>query len=132
MGSPNVAVVEAFFDAISSRDVDAIEALSHPEVEVDATAIGADLGRYTGRAGMVRYFEDLWSASAEMSARVVETIEAGDRVAAVVDIRVRGAASGVVVEGRYGAWYELRGGLIAIARVFPSLEAALADAGIAR
>jgi ketosteroid isomerase-like protein len=130
MGSANLAVIERFFDAINRRDLDAIEALCHPEVETDASTIGVDLGRYSGRAGMVEYLEQLWAAG-EISLAVAEAVESGARVAVVVDLRRRGGASGIAMDGRYGAWYELRDGLIAVARIFPAFDDALADAGIA-
>ena len=106
--------------------------LLDPEVEWDATnTMIFDLDRvYHGPEG-VRGFWREWLRAWETVEFQYELIEAGDRVVALIDQRMRGRSTGIEVPlGRYAQLYTFRDGLIVHWKLYESQAEALRAAGV--
>ena len=129
MSQGNVEIVRAAVDAFNRRDVDAFQALTAPDVEVDwSRSRGLEAGVYRGRdelARFIRTFETFESVVVEPE----EFIEAGDFVVFANTSRFRGR-DGIETLARSGFLYELRAGLVTRICLYPEMGDALDAAGV--
>ena len=102
-----------------------------PEIEMDATdAAALDLnGVYRG-AGAVRQFWQQWFSAWETLQFDYELTDAGERVVALLDMRMRGRSSGIEVPFGKFAWVaRFRNGLIVHVQLYMRQREALEAAG---
>ena len=101
------------YEAWSSRDVETIVSIVHPESEA-RPILGANIGAgvYAGREGARRWFEDLHQEWEAFETRVTDTEERGDRTLCTIHVRARGRASGAAIEGEMYHVLEFRDGLV--------------------
>jgi ketosteroid isomerase-like protein len=114
MSRENVELLRAAFENFLAGKSDFGAELLHPEVEWDASDTAAlDIrGVYRG-AEAVRQFWREWLAAWETVQFEYELVDAGDRVVALVDQRMRGRSTGIEVPfGKYAHVYTFRDGLI--------------------
>jgi ketosteroid isomerase-like protein len=119
---------EAFLAGKSEFGVELLD----PDVEWDVSEGPAfDIrGIYRGVEG-VRQFWRGWLAAWETIQFEYELLDAGDRVVALIDQRMRGRSTGIEVPaGKYGAVYTFRDGLIVHYRFYASQSDALEAAGL--
>ena len=119
MSQENVDVVREQFRALA-RDLDAVSAFWHPEIDWRAIEGAADdVGVMKGHDALRRYYEDWASSFEQLRAEVDEVLfDADDRVAVSVRNSGRGRVSGVVTEGRYYVACTVRDGQIVRGREY--------------
>jgi ketosteroid isomerase-like protein len=132
MSQENVELLRGAFDEFLAGKHDFGAELVHPEVEWDAS--GMDLldssGVYRGPEG-VRDFWRKWLAAWETLLFEYELVEAGDRVVALIDQRMRGRSSGIEVAiGKYAHVYTFRDGLIVHWKLYADQSEALEAVGL--
>jgi uncharacterized protein len=114
MSRENVELVRAAFEKFLAGRSDFGVELLDPDVEWDASEIPApDIsGVYRGPEG-VRQFWREWLAAWETVQFEYRLVDAGDRVLALIDQRMRGRSTGIEVPlGEYAHVYTFRDGLI--------------------
>jgi len=132
MSEENVEALRAAFENVLAGRSDFGAELLDPEVEWDASDIAAlDIGGVYRGAQAVRQFWREWLAAWETVQFDYELVEAGDRVVALIDQRMRGRSTGIEVPfGKYAHVYTFRNGLIVHWKGYMSHSEALAAAGL--
>ena len=131
MSQENVDVVRAAYDAFNRRDLDALWPLLDPECEVDlANSMGFDRSKYSGREGVLKFFESYWDSFDSITIEVEECIEGRDAVVVVIRAIGRGLGSGVEVDARGPHAWSFRGGRVVSVGLHEHLEDALDVAGL--
>jgi ketosteroid isomerase-like protein len=128
----NVEALRAAFQNFLAGRSDFGAELLDPEVEWDASDIAAlDIGGVYRGAEAVRQFWRDWLAAWETVQFDYELVDAGDRVVAVVDQRMRGRSTGIEVPfGKYAHVYTFRNGLIVHWKGYMSHSEALEAVGL--
>jgi ketosteroid isomerase-like protein len=113
MASAHEITVRAADDAANRRDMDAILAGTHAEVEVHPV-LGANLGAnvYRGHAGIREWTKDLWGEWDSFETSVGRVVERGDRLLYPVALSGRGRASAAPFEAEIFHVTTMRDGLI--------------------
>jgi ketosteroid isomerase-like protein len=132
MSQENVELLrEAFERFLAGRSDFGVELLD-PQVEWDASDLqifdGAAM--YRGVEGVQSFWRE-WLAAWETVAFEYELIDAGDRVLALIDQRMRGRSSGIEVPlGKYAHLYTFKNGLIVRWKGYLNQSAALEAVGL--
>jgi ketosteroid isomerase-like protein len=133
MSVENVEKVRAAFDDFLAGKPGWGNDLLDPDVEWDATnSLIFDISRlYHGRAG-VREFWREWLSAWETVRFEYELVDAGDRVVALIDQRMRGRSTDIEVAlGKYAHVYTFENGLVTHWKMYESQAEALEVAGLA-
>ena len=111
--------IRVAYEAWSSRDIDALLEVVHPESEA-RPILGANIGAsvYLGRDGLREWFEDLHREWETFETRVTGAEERGDRVLLTIQVHARGRASGIEIDDELYHLVEFRDGLIARLEAF--------------
>src|SRR6478736_3366444 len=81
MSRENVEVVERSLDAYQRRDIEAMRAVNHPDMELDWSASrGFQAGVYRGFDEALRFYREYFTVFDEIRFESVSFIEAGDSV----------------------------------------------------
>jgi ketosteroid isomerase-like protein len=104
-----------------------------PEIEWDCSAHPVpDLaGVFKGEEAVLEWWRQ-WLAAWEVEATGIEyeLVDAGDRVVALINMRMRGRSTGIeVVSGRFAMLYTFRDGLVVRARFYGRWSEALEAVG---
>src|SRR5215212_809844 len=132
MSLENVERLRAAFDSFLAGESEWGGDLLHPEIVWDATnSLVFDISRvYHGPAG-VREFWREWLSAWETVRFEYELLDAGERVVALIDQRMRGRATHIDVPlGKYAHLYTFENGLITHWKRYESQAGALAAAGL--
>ena len=132
MTSQNVERLRQAFDGFLAHESEWGADLLHPEVVWDATnsQIFDISGVYHGREGVGRFWRE-WLGAWETVQFDYELVEAGDRVVALIDQRMRGRSTDIEVPlGKYAHLYTFRDGLIVHWKLYESQAEALRAAGV--
>jgi hypothetical protein len=132
MSQENVELLRRAMQEFLAGDRDFGAGLVHPDVEWDASDMDLldTTGFYRGPEG-VREFWRKWLSAWETVQFEYELVEAGDRVVALFDQRMRGRSSGIEVAlGKYAHVYTFRDGLIVHFKLYRNQAEALAAAGL--
>lgn len=132
MTRENVERLREAFDSFLARKSEWGGDLLDPEVEWDATNSQIfDISRvYHGRDG-VREFWREWLGAWETVRFEYELVDAGNRVVALIDQRMRGRSTAIEVPlGKYAHLYTFRDGLIVHWKLYESQSEALEAAGL--
>jgi len=92
----NLDVIRKWLEAWNSTDLDTFAGLFDGDAEVMTDPLWMEAGPFIGRAAVMSWYEGLkesWEGHDEIVLR--ELFEAGDKVVARLDWRVRGRASGI-------------------------------------
>jgi len=103
-----------------------------PEIELDASeAPVLDIaGVYRGRDAVQRFWRE-WLAAWETFRFDYELVDAGDRVAMLLDLRMRGRSMGIDVPFDKVAWvFSYRGGLLIHQKLYMDQAEALKAVGL--
>jgi ketosteroid isomerase-like protein len=105
--------------------------LLDPEVEWDASDAALDVtGIYHGQEGVQQFWRG-WLAAWETVQFEYELVDAGDRVVALIDQRMRGRSTGIEVSrGKYAQVFTFRDGLIVHWKLYMDQSEALEAAGL--
>jgi ketosteroid isomerase-like protein len=121
-----------FAEAVTSGDVGAAVAITHPEVEFHSV-LGISGRAYLGHAGIRQYFEDVASAWGEWSVEVERIAEGTDgRVAIVMTMHATGKGSGAALAERTAHVWTLADGRLAHNLPFRDPDEALRELGLAQ
>jgi ketosteroid isomerase-like protein len=127
----NIDLVRRVFDAFTARDIDAMLALSSPEIEFwGPTASFAREGKpYRGHEGLRQYFDDVASVWRTLEVVPHDFRDLGDRVLVIGRVYARGAGGYISDSPTQWLW-GVRGDQVVWGRVFTSRAEALAAAGL--
>jgi ketosteroid isomerase-like protein len=129
MSQENVDVVRRAIDAYNRRDLQAMKAEAHLDVEVDWSASrGLEAGVYRGFEETDAFYEN-WFDMFEIRLEPERLIESGDRVLVPNTALTRGR-DGIETVARSCIVYELRGGKIARICLYQETRDALEAAGL--
>jgi ketosteroid isomerase-like protein len=132
MSQENVDRLRGAFERFLAGRSDFGVELLDPQVEWDATdtPVLDSAAVYRGVEGVQRYWRE-WLAAWETVQFEYELVDAGDRVVALVDQRMRGRSTGIEVSlGKYAHLYTFRNGLIVHWKAYRSQSDALEAAGL--
>jgi ketosteroid isomerase-like protein len=131
-----VRAAEIAFAAYNRRDLDAITAGFHPEIEYYPYRQFVEAGLaepvYHGPEGYRRYVEatyDVWGPEG-VKLEPTEVIDAGDRLVLLADMPMRAQGSGVTLTEKYGSVWWLRDGLVGRVDDFLDQAEALRAGGV--
>jgi ketosteroid isomerase-like protein len=132
MSHENVEVLRAAFENFLAGGRDWGAELLDPEIEWDASDFTLiDMGGvYHGPEGVQQFWRD-WLVAWETVQFEYRLVDAGHRVVALVDQRMRGRSTGIEVPfGKYAHVYTFRDGLIVHWKLYRSQSEALAAVGL--
>jgi ketosteroid isomerase-like protein len=116
----DIEVVKATFAAFAARDLDAVLALSHPDIELTAVT-GEHAGRihpYRGHDGVREYFRDIAELWEELHLTPREFREAGNLI--LVTGKVSARSRSRTVTGSTGWLWRVLDGKVVLIRVYES------------
>jgi ketosteroid isomerase-like protein len=122
----DIEVVKATFAAFAARDLEAVLALSDPDIEFSAVT-GEHAGRtdpYRGHDGMRQYFRDVASVWEELHLTPREFRASGDLV--LVTGKVSARSRNRTISGSTGWLWRVRDGKVVYGRVYASAADAIA------
>ena len=130
MSQENVEIVRRAIEAFNRRDVDALEALNHPDIEIDWSAsVGPEPRIYRGQEEVALFYNDYLGIFDRVQLVPDRFIESGDSVVVPNAAQLRGR-DGIKTVARSTLVYELRGGLIARVCLYQETAEALEAAGL--
>jgi len=132
MSQANVELLREVFEVfLAGKSQFGLE-LADPEIEWDSSELPVpDIsGVYRGKEA-VREFWRQWLAAWDTVQFEYELVDAGDRVVALIDQRMRGRSTGIEVPfGKYAHVYTFKDGLIVHLKLFMSQSKALESVGL--
>jgi ketosteroid isomerase-like protein len=130
MSQENVELVRTTILAFNRRDLEALTALNHFDVQVDWSASrGVEAGVYQGWDEVLRFYQRYFEAFEEIEIEPDRFIEAGDSVVVPNHGQVRGR-DGVEAVARSALVFEVRSGRIARICLFQETHEALEAVGL--
>ena len=130
MSQENVEVARQALDAFSRRDVDAMRALNHPDMELDWSAShGFQAGVYRGFDAALRFWAEYFEAFQEIVFEPISFIDAGESVVVPNVARQRGR-DGIEVSARSALVYTVRSRRITRICLYQETEEALKAVGL--
>jgi ketosteroid isomerase-like protein len=132
MSQENVERLRQAFDNFLAGKSEWGAELLDPNVEWDGTnALIFDIDRvYHGQEGVRQYWRE-WLSAWETVQFEYELVDAGDRVVALIDQRMRGRSTGIEVPlGKYAHVYTFKNGLIVHWKLYESQSEALEAVGL--
>jgi ketosteroid isomerase-like protein len=129
MSHENVEIVKQAIAAYNRRDLDAIRALNHPDVELDWSASrGLEAGVYQGEEEVLRFYQNFLEIF-EVNFEPDRFIESGDSVVVPNSAQVRGR-DGIETVARSALVFEIRNGRVARLCLFQETREALEAVGL--
>ena len=130
MSQENVDVARRSIDAYNRRDVEALRALDHPDIELDFSASrGVEAGVYRGVEAVLRLQRTYFETFEEIVIKPDRFIDAGDSVVVPNVSRSRGRG-GIEVPARSTFVFTVRDGEITRICLYQELEQALEAVGL--
>ena len=129
MSRENVELARRCVDAFNERDLDALLALMHEDVE-GAPPLASIEGSYHGHVGIRRWWESLFSGLPDFTIEIVEVWDLGEATVAVLQNRAHGVSSEALVEQRLWLAGRWRDGKVAWWRTFHTEAEALEAVGL--
>jgi ketosteroid isomerase-like protein len=124
-------VARQFLDAVTRRDLSALVALTHPQVEWRSFfALGEEGGVYRGHGAIEQYLRDLSDAWEIVRPEPEGGVVCGNVAVLVGRVHYRGKASGVETESPAGWMFKVQGGKVLHCRAFAEPERALEAIGL--
>lgn len=131
MAQDNVDVVRQFYEAYNARDESRWAPLLTSDFEFRSIFVNVEGRSYRGIDGVRQYFRDLADTWEQFQLEVEDIRDAGDdRVLGLMQIHGRGAASGVVIDPKIAAVFDMRDGRISRVYTYMDPDEALAAAGL--
>jgi ketosteroid isomerase-like protein len=131
MSEDGSEVIRSSFEAIRTRDIDALVALYDPNSEFrPLTGTLIESGGYRGHEGIRAYFQEVDQVWEMMDPYAEDLRVHGEIVVAIGGCRVRGRESGAEADTPMAWVFRLRDGLILSTQAFSKAEEALSAAGL--
>ena len=119
------------YDAMNRGDLEAVLALTHPEVEAIPRLLGVEGGgTYRGHDGVRKWWESIFNAFPDFKATVLEVRAVADATISNVRFQGRGGESGVPFEDTIWQVARWRDGRVAWIKSYLEREEALVAAGL--
>ena len=130
MSRENVEIVKQALDAFARRDIDAMQALNDPDLELDwSRSLGWYAGVYRGSDAVLRFYEGYYQAFEMDIIEPDRFIDIGEFVAVPNVSHLRGR-DGVEVSARSALVFELRDGKIIRICLYQETAEALKAVGL--
>ena len=129
MSQENVELVRSVYEALNSRDWDAVFRDTHPDFEL-TTQLGTTAGTRRGRERVTEFLEDYLAAFDAFIWEPEQFFEGRDRVVGFVTTRALPRGGSVELVVRNGWWWTVRDGVIVSVKSFPEPAKALEAAGL--
>jgi hypothetical protein len=123
--------VQGFVDSFNRRDLDALTADLHPEVELHEWPEAPGAQTFRGPAGAREAVEGWFEAWESMHIEIQDVEEADDRILVTLHQRAKGRGSAVEVEIITYNVFTFNGGKVIGIKLLLDREEALAAAGLA-
>ena len=131
MSEENVERIYRVYDAMNRGDLEAIVALTHPDVEAIPRLLGVEGGdTYRGHDGIREWWKSISSAFPDFNATVLEVRAVADATVSNVRFQGRGAESGVPFEDRIWQVARWRDGRVVWVKSYLKRAEALEAAGL--
>jgi ketosteroid isomerase-like protein len=131
MSQENVELLYRAYDALNQRNIDAMLALSDPDVEFTPLLLELEGGGpYRGHDGVRRWWEDLLGVFPDFSSKIEEVRDLGDVTAARLRMGAHHAESDAPVEETIWLVVEWHHNKVIWWRTFRSQAEALEAAGL--
>ncbi len=133
MSRENVKAFKRGSDAANRRDIEALLAVVHPDVEwhpAMAALLGGEVTVYRGHQGVRDWMRDQEEAFAESRIEYSEIRDLGERVVAIGHLRVLGNESGAKVESPVAWVVQFKNGKVIHVRAYLDHAEALEAAGL--
>jgi ketosteroid isomerase-like protein len=111
----NVDVVRSWFERWNAGERETFDDEMHADAQIVSTMLG---GAHSGRDGLRRWFGEIEEQFDEWVVIPEEVHGAGDRVAAIGKVRLRGRGSGVSFDAPVGWLFEIRDGKLSRLQTF--------------
>jgi ketosteroid isomerase-like protein len=132
MSQENVEIARQSLDAYSRRDVEALRALNHPDMELDWSAShGFQGGVYRGFDAALRFYTEYFETFQEIVFQPLSFIDAGESIVVPNIARQRGR-DGIEVSARSTLVFTLRNRKIIRLCLYQETEQALKAVGLAK
>jgi ketosteroid isomerase-like protein len=130
MPQENIDVARRAIAAYNARDLDAIRALNHADVEVDwSESRGLEAGVYQGLEQVIRFFESFLDMFEKVEIKPERFIESGGCIVVPNSAQLRGR-DGIETLARSTLVFEVRDGRIARLRLYQETHEALEATGL--
>ena len=130
MSQADLETLRAVYRAVSAGDWDAAFSHAEPDFELTTPELSPMAGTYRGEQAIRSFFDELWSAFAEVENTLEEVIDLGDRVLVFLVVLLRPKDSEATVELRVAHLWTMRDGRVAACRVFTDHRLAREAAGL--
>jgi ketosteroid isomerase-like protein len=131
MSQENVELVRVAYAAFNRRDFDAIGEVLHPDLEWHPYLGAVEGSIYRGRNAVLEMWSDLDdSFGGTLRVELLEVIDCGEQVVAVIEGRGTGSGSGADVRQRWAQVATIRDGAVFRVRAYPDRASALEAAGL--
>jgi len=131
MSQENVEIARAAFEAISRRDVKAIEALLAPDCEIVPFRAAVDNTVFRGPDAAAKWFVAIDESWETLSLEAETFRDGGDWVLSLGRVQARGRSSGVDLDVQAAAVWHFGDCLITHIKAYTDRREALADLGLA-
>jgi ketosteroid isomerase-like protein len=130
MSQENVEIVRRAIAAYNRRDFEAMQALNHPDVELDWSASrGLEAGVYQGWREVMRFYQNFLGTFQAVVIEPDRFIESGDLVVVPNSAQIRGR-DGIDTVARSAFVFEVRSGRLARICLYQETREALEAAGL--
>ena len=119
--SANADVLRGACAAINRGDADWLVERSDPEIEMHMVGVAGEPVLYRGHDGIREWFGDMAEIWDSVEFVPGEIDDRGDRLSAIVTMRLRGRASGLELNAPAALVYELRDGRAVRLRAHPGV-----------
>ena len=128
MSQENVELTRRAFQAFNERDIDAVLAGLHDEVEA-FPRLAAVEGGYRGHDGVRRWWAQLLGVFPDFQAEILEVRDLGEFILVALHLRGRGSGSDTPVDATVWHVNQFRDGKVIRWRVYTSESEALEAVG---
>lgn len=108
--SENLEVLRHAYEALNRGEIDAALSVLEPDAEWQEHSELPEADVYRGRDAIRTFLVSYLDCWEDFRQETEELIDAGDRVAVVLQMAARGKGSGIQVEGRYAHLWTMRNG----------------------
>ena len=130
MSQQDIEMLRGGYAAFNRGDRTAMLSRAAPDIELIPADRVTHPGTYRGVAEISRFFQDLFEPFEEISIEPERFVQRGDRIAALLRVRLRPKGSAAVIENRIGHVWTVRDGRATRFEIFPEREKAFQAIGL--
>jgi ketosteroid isomerase-like protein len=127
MSRENIELVERYIDAFNRRDLDTLDALNDPDMELDWSASrGVDAAVYRGADAVMGFYAEWFALFEQIAIKPESFIESGESIVVPSRSRFTGR-DGLELATHAAGLLTVRDRRIVLVRLYQEVEQALAD-----